>query len=66
MKRKILSVLGVFMSVLISTAVLAGCEKTPAEADGGSGESAIAAEGGETAYERSAVAAIKADDDRDI
>ena len=39
MKRKILSVLGVFMSVLISTAALAGCEKTPAEADGGSGES---------------------------
>ena len=39
MKRKILSVLSVFMSVLISTAVLAGCEKTPAEADGGSGES---------------------------
>ena len=37
MKRKILSVLGVFMSVLISTAALAGCEKNPAEADGGSG-----------------------------
>ena len=39
MKRKVLSVLGVFMSVLISTAALAGCEKTPAEESGGSGES---------------------------
>ena len=47
MKRKVLSVLSVFMSVLISTAALAGCEKTPAGDNGGSGESAIAAEGGE-------------------
>ena len=39
MKRKILSVLSVFMAVLISTAALAGCEKTPAEESGGSGES---------------------------
>ena len=37
MKHKILSVLSVFMSVLISTAALAACGKTPAEADGGSG-----------------------------
>ena len=44
MKRKVLSVLGVFMSVLISTAALAGCEKTPAEADGGSGESGTQSE----------------------
>ena len=41
MKRKILSVLGVLVAVLMSTAVLAACEKAPAGADssGGSGES---------------------------
>ena len=41
MKRKILSVLGVLMAVLMSTAVLTACEKAPAGADssGGSGES---------------------------
>ena len=41
MKRKILSVLGVLMAVLMSTAALAACEKAPAGADssGGSGES---------------------------
>ena len=41
MKRKILSVLGVLMAVLMSTAALAACEKTPAGADsnGGNGES---------------------------
>ena len=41
MKRKILSVLGVLIAVLMSTAVLTACEKAPAGADssGGSGES---------------------------
>ena len=41
MKRKILSVLGVLMAVLMSTAVLSACNKTPAGAEnsGGSGES---------------------------
>ena len=40
MKRKILSVLCVLMAVILSTAVLAACEKAPAGADsGGSGES---------------------------
>lgn len=40
MKRKILSVLSVLMAVLISTAVLAGCGKTPAEYNSGSSEPA--------------------------
>ena len=31
MKRKILSVLAVLVSVLMSTATLAACDKTPAE-----------------------------------
>ena len=41
MKRKILSVLGVLMAVLMSTAAFSACNKTPAGADssGGSGES---------------------------
>ena len=39
MKRKILSVLGVLMAVLMSTAALSACNKIPAGADssGGSG-----------------------------
>ena len=41
MKRKILSVLGVLMAVLMSTAAFSACNKTPAGAEnsGGSGES---------------------------
>ena len=41
MKRKILSVLGVLMAVLMALTALAACEKTPAgdENSGGSGES---------------------------
>ena len=41
MKRKILSVLSVLMAVLMSTAALSACNKTPAGADssGGNGES---------------------------
>ena len=35
MKRKNLSVLGVLMAVILSTAALAACEKAPAGADGG-------------------------------
>ena len=38
MKRKILSVLGVLLAVLMSTAALAACEKAPAGADSGSGK----------------------------
>ena len=40
MKRKILSVLGVLMAVLMSTAAFSACNKAPAGADssGGSGE----------------------------
>ena len=39
MKRKILSVLGVLMAVLMALTALAACEKTPTGADssGGSG-----------------------------
>ena len=33
MKRKIISVLGVLMAIILSTAALAACEKTPAGAD---------------------------------
>ena len=40
MKRKILSVLGVLMAVLVSTAALSACDKAPAgDNSGGSGES---------------------------
>ena len=41
MKRKILSVLGVLMAVILSTAAFSACSKTPAGAEnsGGSGES---------------------------
>ena len=41
MKRKILSVLGVLMAVLVSTAALSACDKAPAgdNSGGGSGES---------------------------
>ena len=37
MKRKILSVLGVLMAVLMALTALAACEKAPAGADGGGG-----------------------------
>ena len=49
MKRKILSVLGVLMAVILSTAALSACNKTPAGADssGGSGESVSTEQGGE-------------------
>ena len=56
MKRKVLSVLGVLMAVLMSTAALAACEKNPAGADssGGSGESVSAEQGGEPSVSESA------------
>ena len=41
MKRKILSVLGVLMAVILSTAALAACEKAPAGADGGGSRSCL-------------------------
>ena len=49
MKRKVLSVLSVLMAVILSTAALAACEKTPAGAEN-SGEPSVsesAAESGE-------------------
>ena len=56
MKRKILSVLAVLVSVLMSTVVLAACEKAPAglENGGGSGESMSAEQGGEPSVNESA------------
>ena len=38
MKHKILSVLGVLMAVILSTAALAACEKATAGADSGGGK----------------------------
>ena len=56
MKRKILSVLGVLMAVLMSTAAFSACNKTPAGADssGGSSESESAEQGGEPSVSESA------------
>ena len=56
MKRKILSVLGVLMAVLMALTVLAACEKTPAgaESSGGSGESMSTGQGGEPSASESA------------
>ncbi len=56
MKRKILSVLGVLMAVILSTAVLAACEKAPAGADssGGNSESVSTEQGGEPSVSESA------------
>ena len=52
MKRKILSVLSVLMSVLmaviLSTAALAACEKTPAGADSSGGSGAQTSTEGES------------------
>ena len=55
MKRKILSVLGVLMAVLMSTAALSACNKIPAGADssGGSGESESTEQGGEPSVSES-------------
>ena len=41
MKRKILSVLGVLMAVLMSTAALSACNKAPAGADSSGGKNSI-------------------------
>ena len=41
MKHKILSVLGVLVAVILSTAALAACEKTPAGAESGGGKNSI-------------------------
>ena len=56
MKRKILSVLGVLMAVLMSTAAFSACSKAPAGADssGGSGESVSTEQGGEPSVSESA------------
>ena len=55
MKRKILSVLSVLMAVLMNTAALTACNKTPAGADssGGSGESVSTEQGGEPSVSES-------------
>ena len=52
MKRKILSVLGVLMAVLMSTAAFSACSKAPAGAEnsGGSGES-LSESGAQTSTE---------------
>ena len=56
MKRKILSVLAVFIAVILSTAALTACNKTPAgaESSGGSGESMSTGQGGEPSASESA------------
>ena len=41
MKRKNLSVLGVLMAVILSTAALSACNKAPAGAESGSGKNSI-------------------------
>ena len=41
MKRKILSVLSVLMAVLMSTAALSACNKTPAGAESGGSRSCL-------------------------
>ena len=55
MKRKILSVLGVLLAVLMSTAALSACNKIPAGADssGGGGESVSTEQGGEPSVSES-------------
>ena len=56
MKRKIISVLGVLMAVLMALTALAACEKAPAGAEnsGGSGESVSTEQGGEPSVSESA------------
>ena len=56
MKRKILAVLAVLVSVLMSTMALAACEKTPAgaESSGGSSESMSTEQGDEPSASESA------------
>ena len=41
MKRKILSVLSVLMTVILSTAAFSACNKAPAGADGGGSRSCL-------------------------
>ena len=41
MKRKNLSVLGVLMAVILSTAAFSACSKAPAGADSGGGKNSI-------------------------
>ena len=56
MKRKILSVLAVFIAVIITATALTACNKTPAglENGGGSGESMSTGQGGEPSASESA------------
>ena len=56
MKRKILSVLAVFIAVIITATALAACEKTPAgdENSGGSSESMSTEQGDEPSVNESA------------
>ena len=55
MKRKILSVLAVLVAVLMSTAALAACDKTPAgaESSGGSSDNLSTEQGGESSVSES-------------
>ena len=53
MKREILSVLGVLIAVILSTAALAACEKAPAGADGG-GEPSMSESAAESSGESGA------------
>lgn len=56
MKRKILSVLAVFIAVIITATALTACNKTPAgaESSGGSGESMSTGQGDELSVNESA------------
>ena len=56
MKRKILSVLAVFIAVIITATALTACNKTPAgaESSGGSSESMSTGQGGEPSVNESA------------
>ena len=67
MKRKILSVLAVLVAVLMSTVVLAACEKAPAglENGGGSGESMSTGQGGEPSASGSAAPKRRAGRERE-
>ena len=53
MKRKILSVLGVLMAVLMSTAAFSACNKTPAGADSSGGNGESVSESGESGAQTS-------------
>ena len=64
MKRKIISVLGVLMAIILSTAAFSACNKAPAGADsGGSGES-VSESGAQTSTEGESRSESDAQSDR--